>query len=146
MTVDEVRSTPQRRAVLDIVRQADDHPTAADVLERVCEVLPGVGAATVYRTLALLVESGQIAEVRLGHSSAVRYDRTIDHHDHLVCVQCDKVVDDHLTLDHRKVFGPLAARHGFRVTGYDLRVHGVCTECDAAATVTTTTTKGNPHG
>jgi Fe2+ or Zn2+ uptake regulation protein len=145
MTVDEVRSTPQRRAVLDVVREAGDHPTAAEVLQRVCAVLPGVGAATIYRTLALLVESGQIAELRLGHSAAIRYDRNINHHDHLICSTCGKVNDDRLTLDHDAVFGPLEARNGFRVTGYDLRVHGVCNTCTTTSTAITSRTRSR-HG
>jgi len=49
-----LRLTPQRRAVLDVLRECDDHPTAADVLTRVRRRHPGIGAATVYRSLALL--------------------------------------------------------------------------------------------
>jgi len=48
------------RAVLDVVAEAQDHPTARQVLDRVRERVHGVGAATVYRTLALLVASGQV--------------------------------------------------------------------------------------
>ena len=129
MTVDEVRSTPQRRAVLDVLQQAQDHPTAAEVLERVCEILPGVGAATVYRTLGLLVESGQILELRLGQSAAVRYDRTTEHHDHLVCVECGRVEDVRVRLDQQGVLHPLETEYGFRITSYDLRINGICTNC-----------------
>jgi Fur family transcriptional regulator, peroxide stress response regulator len=130
VTVEEVRSTPQRRAVLDVLQQADDHPTAAEVLERVCEIIPGVGAATVYRTLGLLVESGQILELRLGQSAATRYDRNIHHHDHLVCDSCGRVDDVQVHLDRRHVLDPLEVANGFQVTSYDLRVHGICTNCE----------------
>jgi Fur family transcriptional regulator, peroxide stress response regulator len=131
VTVEEVRSTPQRRAVLDVLQQADDHPTAAEVLERVCEVLPGVGAATVYRTLGMLVESGQILELRLGQTTATRYDRNINHHDHLVCDSCGRVHDVQVQLDRRHVLELLEAQHDFQVTSYDLRVHGICTDCES---------------
>lgn len=128
----EVRSTPQRRAVLDVVDRATDHPTAAEVLERVNEVLPGVGAATVYRTLGRLVDAGQIAELRLG-ASATRYDRNVGHHEHLVCDRCGRVEDIVLDVDAAHVLAPLAARDDFTVTGYDLRVHGVCHDCATTA-------------
>jgi Fe2+ or Zn2+ uptake regulation protein len=141
VTVEEAsRFTPQRRAVLDVVGSSDDHPTAADVLERVCRILPGVGAATVYRTLGMLVESGQILELRVGQS-ATRYDRNIGHHDHLVCDGCGTVVDVQLPLDRRKSLDRLEACHDFRVTGYDLRIHGECADCR-----TSSRTKGTDHG
>src|ERR1019366_9840959 len=72
-----LRLTPQRRAVVDVVAEAEDHPTAGQVLERVRERVEGVGAATVYRTLALLLESGQVAELRLGEGQALRYYHSV---------------------------------------------------------------------
>ncbi|HVY11073.1 MAG TPA: transcriptional repressor [Mycobacteriales bacterium] len=126
------RSTPQRRAVLDVISRSEDHPTAAEVLDRVCELLPGIGAATVYRTLGMLVESGQILELRVGHSPT-RYDRNILRHDHLVCDSCGTVFDVDLSLGRRRVFDPVEAEQGFRVSGYDLRVHGECRDCKSAS-------------
>lgn len=130
--VDDVRLTPQRRAVLDVLQRADDHPTAADVLERVRTVVPGVGAATVYRTLALLVESGQAIELRLGQGDASRYDRNIAHHDHLICDECGRVEDVRVRL-RAAALEEIAASTDFAVTSYDLRVHGRCATCAAAA-------------
>jgi Fur family ferric uptake transcriptional regulator/Fur family peroxide stress response transcriptional regulator len=129
VSVDELRSTPQRRAVLDVVHGADDHPTAAEVLERVLDVLPGVGAATVYRSLSMLVESGQILELRLGASAAARYDRNIEHHDHLVCDRCGRLSDVQAGIDHGNLLVALREHDNFQVSGYDLRIHGVCADC-----------------
>ena len=125
------RSTPQRRAVLDVISRSDDHPTAAEVLDRVSEILPWVGAATIYRTLSILVESGQILELRVGQSP-MRYDRSIERHDHLISNNCGRVIDVELPLDRRRSIDPLEARHDFRVTSYDLRVHGECADCRAS--------------
>jgi Fur family ferric uptake transcriptional regulator/Fur family peroxide stress response transcriptional regulator len=124
--------TPQRRAVLDVVAAADDHPTAAEVLDRVRELVPGVGPATVYRTLALLVDSGQVAEVRMGHGAA-RYDRTTGHHDHLVCDDCGGVEDVRAPLQ-RGALAAVAAASSFAVSGYDLRIHGRCRSCSSTPT------------
>ncbi|HVU60836.1 MAG TPA: transcriptional repressor [Mycobacteriales bacterium] len=124
------RDTPQRRAVLDVISNSDDHPTAAEVLERVCDVLPGVGAATIYRTLGMLVESGQILELRVGQG-ATRYDRNVERHDHLVCDSCGTVIDVHVPLDRRRSIDPLQVNEDFLVTGYDLRIHGECASCRA---------------
>jgi Fur family transcriptional regulator, peroxide stress response regulator len=132
MIAEELRSTPQRRAVLEVVQHAQDHPTAAEVLERVLEVLPGVGAATVYRSLAMLVESGQILELRLGPSAATRYDRNVENHDHLVCDQCGRLADVQVGLDPTELLNAVSSHHDFQVSGFDLRIHGRCADCSSA--------------
>src|SRR3954447_3895909 len=88
-----VRLTPQRRAVLDVLRGCADHPTAAEVLERVRQRHPGIGAATVYRSLGLLVETGEALELSLGDGASARYDGNVTVHDHLVCDACGRAVD-----------------------------------------------------
>jgi len=128
MTVEDFRLTPQRRAVLDVVTAAHDHPTAADVLTRVRAVMPEVGAATVYRTLSLLVDLGQVAELRLGHGSPTRYDREVHQHGHLICEQCGRVEDVHVPL-RPDLIEDTARPYGFRVSTYDLRVLGRCAGC-----------------
>ena len=68
MTAD-LRLTPQRQAVLDVLRTSPDHPTAQDVFDRVRRTAPGIGAATVYRALNLLVEQGYALELALGDAT-----------------------------------------------------------------------------
>src|SRR4051812_30402509 len=123
-----LRLTPQRRAVLDVLRACDDHPTAADVLARVRRRHPGIGAATVYRSLALLVESGEALELNLGDGASARYDGNISHHDHVVCVDCGCAIDIPRNSPTPNVAG-LSRRTGFSITGYDLQFHGSCPDC-----------------
>ncbi|HET7531217.1 MAG TPA: transcriptional repressor [Mycobacteriales bacterium] len=122
------RMTPQRSAVLDVLRASTDHPTAADVLERVRGVQPGIGAATVYRTLALLVESGQALELTLGDGQSARYDAKVSRHEHVVCRDCGRAVDVEPTVSPRTV-RTLSERTGYTITGYDLQFHGRCPDC-----------------
>ncbi len=124
-----VRLTPQRRAVLEALRESPDHPTAAELLVRVRRRHPGVGAATVYRTLDLLTSLG-LADQLTVEGTGTRFDPTTARHDHLVCDRCGRVDDVDLPppqLDR------LDAAPGFAVTGYDLTVHGVCPDCRRAA-------------
>jgi len=130
-TPTSLRFTPQRRAIYDVLCESEDHPTAGDILERVQRRVPGIGAATVYRTLAWLVQSGQAAELRLGEADATRYDRSVHRHDHLVCVQCGQVEDVHVPLDH-KLLDELAGPTSFQPSGYDVQIHGRCARCAAA--------------
>jgi len=131
MSSTALRLTPQRRAVLDVL-SSSDHPTAAEVLERVQQRVPGVGAATVYRTLALLVESGQAAMLRVYEGDAARYDRTVQRHDHLVCTECRRVADAQVPLDEAQL-NQLAGQTSFVMTGYEVHVHGRCAQCAAAS-------------
>lgn len=130
MSPPDLRLTPQRRAVLDVVAVSQDHPTAGQVLDRVRERVEGVGAATVYRMLALLVESGQVAELRLGQGQALRYDHTVERHDHLVCTSCGQVQDTNVQLD-AGALAELTKKTSFTVAGYDVRLHGRCARCAA---------------
>jgi Fur family ferric uptake transcriptional regulator/Fur family peroxide stress response transcriptional regulator len=123
--------TPQRQAVLDVLLGSHDHPTATEVYDRVRRTQPGIGAATVYRSLALLVESGQAVELSLGDGSSARYDGNTARHDHVVCDGCGRAVDVETPLPPRTV--PTLSRDtGFAITGYDLQFRGRCPDCAAA--------------
>jgi len=129
----DLRLTPQRRAVLDVLRSSHDHPSAANVLERCRQRTPGIGAATVYRSLAHLVSTGQALELHLGNGAA-RYDANIEHHDHVVCDSCGAALDVPADVSGSadalaKRVRELASSNGFDVTSYDLRFHGQCSTC-----------------
>jgi Fur family ferric uptake transcriptional regulator/Fur family peroxide stress response transcriptional regulator len=123
------RMTPQRQAVLEVLHASDDHPTAADVYDRVRQIHPGIGAATVYRSLAVLVESGHALELALGDGSSARYDGNVTRHDHVVCVSCGRAIDVKTPLLTSAV-RTLSRDTGFVITGYDLQFRGRCPRCE----------------
>jgi Fur family ferric uptake transcriptional regulator/Fur family peroxide stress response transcriptional regulator len=123
----ELRMTPQRAAVLEVLRAAHDHPTAQEVYERVRDRSPGIGFATVYRSLNLLVQGGQALMLALGDSAA-RYDANVARHDHLVCDECGRAVDVDARVPAR-LLDSVAGDSGFTVTGYDLQFRGRCPDC-----------------
>jgi Fur family ferric uptake transcriptional regulator/Fur family peroxide stress response transcriptional regulator len=129
----EWRLTPQRRAVLDVLESATDHPTAAEVFERVRVVSPGIGPATVYRTLALLVANGLALELSLGHGSAARYDGNVTRHDHLVCTTCGAASDIQTALPSQLI-EQLTGSTGYAISRYDLQFHGTCPNCQSPTT------------
>jgi Fur family ferric uptake transcriptional regulator/Fur family peroxide stress response transcriptional regulator len=126
----EPRLTPQRRAVLDVLRASHDHPTANEVYDRVRVVAPGIGAATVYRTLGMLVTTGRALELNLGDGVAARYDANVSRHDHLVCERCGRAVDVDLGVPAELV-DAVTRTTSFTVTGYDLQLRGLCPRCQA---------------
>jgi Fe2+ or Zn2+ uptake regulation protein len=131
------RMTRQRQAVLDVLHVSHDHPTAAEVFDRVRAVQPGIGPATVYRTLSLLVESGQALELSLADGASARYDGNVSRHDHVVCVGCGRAVDVESPLPSRAL-SSLSAKTGFAISGYDLQFRGQCPDCAATSPLPTT--------
>jgi Fur family transcriptional regulator, peroxide stress response regulator len=121
-----IRQTKQRQAILEAVERSHDHPTAAQVYERVRRVLPGVGFATVYRNLGALAVEGMIREIRVG--DVTQYDRRTDRHDHAVCSRCGKLVDVMVPLPAQAVQAVME-QSGFQVAGYHTELFGVCSEC-----------------
>jgi Fur family ferric uptake transcriptional regulator/Fur family peroxide stress response transcriptional regulator len=124
------RVTPQRQAVLDVLVAAHDHPTAAQVFDRVRERQPGIGAATVYRTLSLLVSEGQARLLALGEGASARYDANVSRHDHVLCVDCGAAMDveSPFPLD---ALTEMSARTGYDLTEYDVQFRGRCPSCDS---------------
>lgn len=121
--------TPQRRVVLNVIARSHDHLTPAAIHDRVCQKYPGIGKVTIYRTLDLLTELGLICRVHVGGTSRnYLMRRPTEHHHHLVCSSCSRVVDftdcDLIELEQR-----LAGETGFEIEGHLLEFHGRCRDC-----------------
>ncbi|HEX3707863.1 MAG TPA: transcriptional repressor [Mycobacteriales bacterium] len=127
-----LRVTPQRQAVLDVLIAAHDHPTAAQVFDRVRGQQPGIGAATVYRTLSLLVAAGQARVLSLGEGASARYDANVSRHDHVLCVDCGAAMDVEAPLPVGAL-ADMSSRTGYDLTEYDVQFRGRCPSCDRLA-------------
>ena len=90
------RITGPRRNVIAALDQKDEGFTA----EELCSELPGVGRATVYRTIKLLQRSGVICKLAMP-DGAPRYSLArVDHHHHTVCVKCGTIGEfKHATIE-----------------------------------------------
>jgi len=79
-----LRLTRQREKVLMALLQSDDHVSAEELYTRVGGRDDGIGTATVYRTLRLLVDAG-LAEARQFGDGVQRFESTAsEHHDHII--------------------------------------------------------------
>lgn len=122
------RLTPQREAVLSAARGSDDHPTARDLHARVREELPGVGVATVYRTLDLLRDHGLLLELQLGDDPVARYDANTGNHHHVVCTDCGAIGDVDIALP-ASVTQQAEQASGFEINAAELQFVGRCAPC-----------------
>jgi Fur family transcriptional regulator, stress-responsive regulator len=123
------RVTPQRLAIAKVVRETGGHLTAEAVFGQVSRLMPGVSLPTVYATLELLEELGQVRRVP-GATGAVMFDARTDAHDHFVCRRCSAVVDLDCRSDHTAALDEAAAL-GFRPDDAQVVVTGLCAECAA---------------
>jgi Fur family peroxide stress response transcriptional regulator len=119
--------TRQREAVLQVIREREDHPTANDIFEAARRRLPGISYATVYNSLRFLKEAGLVHEIKFG-DSASRYDRETDRHDHALCRQCGKLVDFDLP-QAAALMKAAARRSKFKPESVHLTLKGVCPDC-----------------
>ena len=89
-----LRSTDQRKLIVETFFQSDNHVSIEELLAQVRAKDPRVGYATVYRTLKLLAECGVANERRFG-DGLTRYELADDasHHDHLICVDCGDITE-----------------------------------------------------
>jgi Fur family transcriptional regulator, peroxide stress response regulator len=119
--------TKQRQAVLQVIREAEQHLTANEVFENARRILRGISFATVYNSLRYLKNEGLIGEVRFG-MDATRYDRKLTRHDHAICNNCEKLVDLELTIPDG-LLKEAAKRSKFQAGSIELTLRGLCPEC-----------------
>jgi len=126
------RLTTQRRLVLEVLRQSDEHLDAEALYDQAKSRDPDISLATVYRTLAVLKEMGLVEEHRLGeehgHYEAVRDEP----HYHFTCLGCGKVIEFDTPLV-AQIEQELSGREGVGVTGAHLHLSGYCAQCQNIA-------------
>jgi Fe2+ or Zn2+ uptake regulation protein len=133
-TIPDRRTTKQRTVILDIVRASRAHPDAEEVYRLSRRRVKSLSLGTVYRNLKLLAEEGLIRELQLNGKS-LRYDGTLEEHEHFLCSQCHRIIDLPRSLDVHAFQSSNASLAGFVVQDYRLDIYGVCSSCSASTEV-----------
>ncbi|MBW6395762.1 transcriptional repressor [Thermus sp. SYSU G05001] len=124
------RLTRQRKAVLEVVKRAHNHPDAAWIYQEVRKVVPKVSLGTIYRTLEALVEEGYLIPITKA-GEATRYDANLHPHLHLVCQGCGAIVD--LEVDLPDLLTPVQEAYPqLEVREVEVAYKGLCPTCKAA--------------
>jgi Fur family transcriptional regulator, peroxide stress response regulator len=119
--------TPQREAVYQVVCKSDDHPTAADIIERLREEGTTMAYATVYNSLRYLTDNGLVHELNVG-DSVTRYDARIEGHHHVVCRYCGKV-EEVFTLIPDTFLQAVVDETAYTLDDTTFVVQGICPAC-----------------
>lgn len=125
----QLKLTGQRETILKRVMRTRKHFSAEELADAL--KADKISKATVYRTLALLVEAGILAEhdFERGHKL---YERATQqcHHDHLICVSCQRIIEFHNDVIER-LQEEIAARHEFKIVSHTHQIFGRCARCQS---------------
>ncbi len=118
------RPTAPRCAIIRILEGKLEGFTA----EEISNELPGVGRATIFRTIKLLMEVGVICRLNL-LDGAPRYSLSrVGHHHHTVCVRCGNVGEFRATTVERLMKGLGSGIPG-EIVGHRIEVYVICDKC-----------------
>jgi Fur family ferric uptake transcriptional regulator len=122
------RSSKRDRVVSIFLRQ-QSHLTADELVDLARHEAPGVGRATVYRTLQWMVEDGIARKVDFGDGRA-RFEPSIRHprHFHLICNSCHRT-SEFLSSDVEALVEEVATARGFQSARTVVQVFGICEAC-----------------
>ena len=123
-----LRLTPQRIAIVEILVNSCEHPGVDQIYREVIGKFPTTSLATVYKTVALLKELGEVAEMGFGDENN-RYDgKNPSPHPHIMCVKCKSIIDPDLS-SLSEMSRELSEETGYKILSHRLDFFGICPEC-----------------
>ena len=126
----ELKATSQRIALLKLLSTTEAHFDAEEIYLQLKRGQKNVSRATVYRSLEALVMQNLVSKLDFG-DGRMRYERskgTDEHHDHLICEGCGKVVEFfNLEMEAQQIF--ICEQHDFTPTTHTMHIYGICPDC-----------------
>src|SRR5579864_3259856 len=123
------KHSTKRDRIVEVFRRQEGHVTAEELVDLVHRERPGIGRATVYRTLQWMVRAGAARKVDFGEGRS-RFEPADRHprHFHLICSRCHRS-SEFLSSDIEGFVEEIAGAHDFAPAHVVVQVHGVCAEC-----------------
>lgn len=121
-----LKVTLPRIKILELLENAEHHHMSAeDVYRALAAQGEDVGLATVYRVLTQFEQAGIVERHNFENNLSVFEIVQDEHHDHLVCDVCGKIVEFHNSIIEEEQF-KVAQAHNFKLSGHSLILYGVC--------------------
>jgi Fur family ferric uptake transcriptional regulator len=120
------RVTAPRRSVTGLLERSQEGLSA----EEICQELPGVGRATVYRTLKLLQDTGVLCKLPLPDGAPVYTLARVEHHHHTICMKCGVVGEfRHATIE--RLLRAIGEDIPGELVGHRIEAYILCEKCVA---------------
>jgi Fur family ferric uptake transcriptional regulator len=128
-----LRLTRERRGILEELLQIKGHFDADALLDHFRRRGRPASRATLYRTLARLVDAGLVHKIEMEKGQA-QYEVMVGrhHHDHMICVRCGRIVEFE-SREIERLQTEICRRKGFTMTGHMHQIRGHCSDCKSAA-------------
>lgn len=125
-----LKTTLPRLRILAILEEGDKrHYSAEDVYKALLDAGEDIAFATVYRVLTQFESAGLVIKHNFEGGRSVFEINNGEHHDHMVCVKCNKVTefyDDEIEVRQEAI----AKKYGFELQDHSLYLYGVCSNPD----------------
>jgi len=126
------RVTAPREAIVEAITSLDRPFSADDLLQYLGDRDAGVGRATVFRTLDVLVSLRLLDRIHASdgcHSYVLALGQSRHYH-HLICNRCGTVVPFE-SCNIESLYPVVSAQTDFQISGHMLELFGLCGACRA---------------
>ncbi len=125
--------TGPRLAIIEFLIHTEGHPDIDDLYSEVSKDYPGIGVATVYRTMDLLRQLNLINTLELPEGRQ-RYEIILpeDHHHHLVCMECKRIVEFG-NCNFKHLVEDIESSTRFKIYSHSTVAYGLCPHCSASS-------------
>ncbi len=121
-------TVPRVKILAILERSKKRHLSAEDVYKTLLKDHEEIGLATVYRVLTQFETAGLVCRRNFESGQSVFELNNGIHHDHLLCINCDRVVEfTDSVIEERQM--RIAEKHGFAIADHTLVVYGTCSNC-----------------
>ena len=128
MRNDGFRLTRIRRAMVKILFDENRPLTSSDIQAQLSSSGIKADRTTIYRELLFLLERDIVKTVQFADHK-IHYEISVEHHHHLVCTKCNKVIEivlgEHLEEQEEEIY----KRENFKVISHSLEFYGLCGSC-----------------
>jgi Fur family ferric uptake transcriptional regulator len=135
------RLTIAREAIVSVLGRSQKHLSVEEIFNEAKKIHDGIGLASIYRTLDLLVDLGFVHKLEFGEGKArytlVNEKSELANHHHLICTRCGGIVDYAELLDEEKDLSKKTAiklreQYSFEVHRQSVQHFGLCGRCKDA--------------
>ena len=133
LTVDDqlrsvgLKVTDMRKYMLTILSENIAHLTVEQLHLKIQEKLPSVAISSVYRNLIQLESAGLVLRHQFQENAAYELNSG-EHHDHLICRNCEKVIE-FFDEEIERLQQQVSQKYGFKLQHHVLNLYGLCKAC-----------------